>query len=943
MKLIFTAASLAFFLLTASAGAMLVAWYPLDESGADPDSVTELVANNDGTTIGFDPDPGLTFITRGHPSARADLGTSYLITKGGGLDLGAAAAVQPTDKFTIAFWFQPLTFNAFDRFLESQMTNTNAQDGIRIDTGGGAGNRVRVLVRDGGAANTQFSHPTILKNDGTWYFFAFRYDSAGVDNAAFQLTLIEANGNPVDGAAVTTATAGRATANTGPIHAPHARSTLIGLEVLGNPGHGNNLHAALDELAFYDNSDGAGVLSDQQLADVYNFGPSGINLINAFSSDLASVAPGNPATLSWEVEEPVDTLTLDDGRGTVTDLVPLTAAGTGTLAVTPSETTTYSLRATRGEAVNISTVRILANAAPDLASFTTSAGIIRTGDSANLSWVVTGADSLTLDPGAMDVVGLTTISVSPTETTTYTLSATNPFGTSTADVTITVITGPVPAHRYVASTAGNDASGWRDDIGTRDWTLTGATYDDPLSSPSPNTNLTAAYFTGGGLSGGATPSFQYEAFTVEIWLRPGVLSPNYELIFETGGGQNGLSVLVNEDELRVLGSALNIRTLDLIVPVSGLNLEDFIQVVVSNNAVGGADAVDVSVRDTSGNVRTASATADVVIGINGGGLFVWASGALGGTENNLGGRTEIAGTSPPGLTGFAGEIAVVNIYDRILDAADIQLNFEGIAGGSGDPLELSVSKSGADLVFEWKSQAGMRYNLRSVLDPSSADRKDWPIHGGHMEIAATPDTNTLTIQRPADAVRFFVIEEILAPPVTVFSENFDGADPGWTTGFDASDTLMNTVWQLGDPNGGPATGPQAANSVPNCYGTNLTTNYGISSNTWLRTPAIDLSTAMAATVIFQQWVDMDEFLNLDHGAVRVLVASGLPGTVTELGVVQADITGFLNGWAEFSAELPAAALGQSIVLEFGFRSDGDDVVAAAGWYIDDVVVTIPGS
>jgi hypothetical protein len=111
----------------------------------------------------------------------------------------------------------------------------------------------------------------------------------------------------------------------------------------------------------------------------------------------------------------------------------------------------------------------------------------------------------------------------------------------------------------------------------------------------------------------------------------------------------------------------------------------------------------------------------------------------------------------------------------------------------------------------------------------------------------------------------------------------------------------------------------------------------------LRTPAIDLSTAMAATVIFQQWVDMDEFLNLDHGAVRVLVASGLPGTVTELGVVQADITGFLNGWAEFSAELPAAALGQSIVLEFGFRSDGDDVVAAAGWYIDDVVVTIPGS
>jgi hypothetical protein len=40
--------------------------------------------------------------------------------------------------------------------------------------------------------------------------------------------------------------------------------------------------------------------------------------------------------------------------------------------------------------------------------------------------------------------------------------------------------------------------------------------------------------------------------------------------------------------------------------------------------------------------------------------------------------------------------------------------------------------------------------------------------------------------------------------------------------------------------------------------------------------------------------------------------------------------------------LPAAALGKSIVLEFNFVSDMDAFVAS-GWYIDDVVVTIPGS
>ncbi|MDG2124181.1 MAG: hypothetical protein P8J87_10810, partial [Verrucomicrobiales bacterium] len=134
---------------TATSHAKLVAWYPLDETTTAAETVTEAVSGTDTETflLGFDPDPDFSSITRGHPSARPDLGTSYLITKGGGLDLGGTAPVQPTDKFTIAFWFQPLTFNAFDRFLESQNTNTNAQDGIRIDTGGGTGNRVRVLIR----------------------------------------------------------------------------------------------------------------------------------------------------------------------------------------------------------------------------------------------------------------------------------------------------------------------------------------------------------------------------------------------------------------------------------------------------------------------------------------------------------------------------------------------------------------------------------------------------------------------------------------------------------------------------------------------------------------------------------------------------------------------------------------------------------------------------
>jgi hypothetical protein len=89
---------------------------------------------------------------------------------------------------------------------------------------------------------------------------------------------------------------------------------------------------------------------------------------------------------------------------------------------------------------------------------------------------------------------------------------------------------------------------------------------------------------------------------------------------------------------------------------------------------------------------------------------------------------------------------------------------------------------------------------------------------------------------------------------------------------------------------------------------------------------IDLSTAIAATVVFQQWVDMAAFDDLDRGTVRVLDVSGLPGS-----------------WVEFSVELPAAALGQSIVLEFIFVSDDFADFDQSGCYIDDAMVTIPGS
>jgi len=60
------------------------------------------------------------------------------------------------------------------------------------------------------------------------------------------------------------------------------------------------------------------------------------------------------------------------------------------------------------------------------------------GGTSTLSWTVLYADSLSLQPGAGNVTGLSSWHVALTATTTYTLTAFNAFGSRAATVTVTV-------------------------------------------------------------------------------------------------------------------------------------------------------------------------------------------------------------------------------------------------------------------------------------------------------------------------------------------------------------------------------------------------------------------------------------------------------------------------------------------------------------------------
>jgi hypothetical protein len=158
-----------------------------------------------------------------------------------------------------------------------------------------------------------------------------------------------------------------------------------------------------------------------------------VNQLPVIASFLAvpdAIVTGDHSTLTWGVTG-ATSLSIDHGVGTVT--------GTS-VDVSPTATTTYTLTATNGAGDVTATATVTVNAqptAPSITSFSAAPVAISQGSATTLSWVVSGATSLSIDQGVGTVTG-TSKSVSPMADVVYTLSATNAVGTTTATVSVTV-------------------------------------------------------------------------------------------------------------------------------------------------------------------------------------------------------------------------------------------------------------------------------------------------------------------------------------------------------------------------------------------------------------------------------------------------------------------------------------------------------------------------
>lgn len=230
-----------------------------------------------------------------------------------------------------------------------------------------------------------------------------------------------------------------------------------------------------------------------------------------FSASHAAVLLGQSSTLTWSSSY-ADTVEIDQGIGTVEP--------SGTFEISPGATTTYTLTASGpGGTSTVQVTVTVTYPIPTVVTFEVQPQRIIAGNSAELSWNTTFADTVSIEPevGSVQITG--TRSVSPAQTTTYALTASGVGGTTTETVAVTVVQPPTVALNASANTI------YQGETVTLTWTSSGADaafIDNGVGSVSPSgyvtispehTTIYTLAVTGTGGSASVTAEVHVTAYT----------------------------------------------------------------------------------------------------------------------------------------------------------------------------------------------------------------------------------------------------------------------------------------------------------------------------------------------------------------------------------------------------------------------------------------------
>lgn len=248
------------------------------------------------------------------------------------------------------------------------------------------------------------------------------------------------------------------------------------------------------------------------------------------------------------------------------------------------------------------------------------------------------------------------------------------------------------------------------------------------------------------------------------------------------------------------------------------------------------------------------------------------------------------------------------------------------------PLSIMPStppSAGFDL--QWQSRHAKAYQLRTSTDLSTPIN-EWELVAGN--ITATPPQNLYQVPY-AGPRRFYAVEETVAPPL-LFA-NFEQNDGGFTVS-----TSSGSNWAYGSPTSGSVENPNPGGyvisgnaSTTNCWGTVIGNPgyYEPSTVTRLRSPVINLTNALGATLTFAEALDIE---NGDTAVVNIISANSdtiiAPAIRTSTDTVQSSAN-----WSVVSPISLASGVGQQVRIEWVLTTQA--AVDFMGWYIDDVTVT----
>ena len=165
-------------------------------------------------------------------------------------------------------------------------------------------------------------------------------------------------------------------------------------------------------------------------------------IITRLEADDDTVTAGTDVALVWDISGQASVVTL---KGDGADR----RVSGGGATVTPQQTTTYTLIAKNDFGRNERDVTVEVGEAPAIRRFTADPAEVTRGQRTDLEWQVTGANKLEISPAIGEVSGSKTRTDPLTQDTTFRLTATNDFGSSARQATVTVKEKPKPKPKIV--------------------------------------------------------------------------------------------------------------------------------------------------------------------------------------------------------------------------------------------------------------------------------------------------------------------------------------------------------------------------------------------------------------------------------------------------------------------------------------------------------------